>query len=401
MKRLLVVLVVLAGLGYVGWRVYVKIGEARKSGGRRNRSQAIAVAVEPVRKQTIRDVAEFTGALLPKSRFVVAPKVPGRLEKLLVNIGDKLKNGELIAVLDSEEYAQLVVQAKAELEVCRANAGEARSALDLARREYERAESLRKTQVTSEAELDEAGARLRAGEAKYQVAQAQIRQREAALRGDEVRLSYTRILAAWDDKGSRQVAERFVDEGSMLKANEPIVSVVDTSVVIAVINVIERDFPQVRVGHPAIITTDAYEDREFKGRIVRVAPVLKEESRQARVEVEIPNADGLLAPGMFVRARIQFAEHKDVPVVPVSAVVRRGGRQGVFVADLKEKKGRFTPVRVGIREGDVAELLSPKIEGKVITLGHHLLEDGGAINLPGQESPGKDGEGRGATKEKR
>ena len=398
MKRLVLILVVLAGLGYVGWRVYVKLDEAQKPGRRRDRGRAVAVAVKPVRKQTIRDVAEFTGALLPKSRFVVAPKVPGRLDKLLVNIGDKLKKGDLIAVLDGEEYAQQVIQAKAELEVRRANAAEARSVLELARREFERAKSLRRTQVASEAELDEAGARLQAAEAKYQVTQAQIRQMEAALKSAQVRLSYTRIHAGWDDKGARQVAERFVDDGSMLKANDPIVSVVDTSVVIAVINVIERDFPQVRVGHLATITTDAYEDREFKGRIVRVAPVLKEESRQARVEVEIPNRDGLLAPGMFVRARIQFAEHKDVPVVPVSSLVRRGGREGVFVADLKEKKGRFVPVRIGIREGEVAEVLSPKIEGMVVSLGHHLLEDGGAISLPGKEPSGKEG---GATKERR
>ncbi len=313
MKRVVLIAVVLAAAGLLGWQIYARIQEqaAAQAGGRPG-GAPVPVEVTPVRTATVRDVAEFTGTLLPRAQFVVAPKVSGRLEKLLVDIGDEVKNGDLVAELDSEEYEQQVAQAGAELEVSKANLAESRSALDVADREFQRAKELREQKVASEAELDQAEAHYRAAEAKHQVALAQIKQRDAALKTAQVRLSYTRIQAAWQDgAGPRLIAERFADQGAMLRANDPIVSVVDVSTVIAVINVIERDFPDVLIGQPAVITTDAYGDREFSGCIARRAPVLKEESRQARVEVEIPNPDGLLAPGMFVRARIQFAEHDE------------------------------------------------------------------------------------------
>jgi len=385
MKKLFAVLAVLAVLALIGWRIYRKVTE--EEGTQRRRGiRAVAVVVKPVRRENIRDVAEFTGTLLPKSRFVVAPKVQGRLEKLLVNIGDSVKNNDPIAILDSDEYEQQMAQARAELEVSKANLAECRSALDIAEREFKRAKELREQKVASEAELDEASALYRAAQAKRQVAEAQIRQKEAALRTAEVRLSYTRIHAAWENGDApRLVAERFVDEGAMLKANDPVVSIVDLSSVIAVIHVIERDFPEIRIGQEATLTTDAYEGKEFAGRIVRRSPVIKEESRQARVEIEMPNPAGLLAPGMFVRARIQFGEHPDAVVVPAAAVVRRNGDQGVFLADTGEMKCRFVAVRLGIVNGNSAEVLEPKLDGMVITLGHHLLEDGASISLPDTE----------------
>ena len=389
MKRIVISVVIVLVVGLVGWRIYQKV-TGSQGPNRRNGVRAVAVAVEPVRKETIRDVGEFTGTLLPKSQFVVAPKVSGRLERLLVNIGDTVKKGDLIAVLDSEEYTQEVAQARAELQVSRANLADCRSALDVARRESERSKELREQKVASEAELDQAQARYQACEAKHEVALAQIKQKEAALKTAEVRLSYTRIHVAWDDAGgARLIGERSVDEGAMLTAGDPIVSVVDASSVIAVISVIERDFPEVRVGQAATVSTDAYPGREFHGKIVRRAPVLREESRQARVEIEVPNLEGLLAPGMFARVRIRFAERPDATVVPASALVRRNGRQGVFLADPAQGKAHFIAVSTGILSGDVAEILEPKLEGLVVTLGHHLLEDGGAIVVPEQDPSNK------------
>jgi len=116
---------------------------------------------------------------------------------------------------------------------------------------------------------------------------------------------------------------------------------------------------------------------------------LKETSRQARVEVEIPNAARVLKPGMFVRAQLEFARHDEATVVPVVAVVRRNGKQGVFLADTGEMKARFIPVTVGIVDGELAEVVKPALSGMVVTMGHHLLEDGSAIRLPEQEADGK------------
>jgi len=388
MKKIIIAAAVLVFIGLLIWQIYARILEQRTSVNRRA-MRPVPVEVSPVARRTIRDVAVFTGTLLPRSQFVAAPKVPGRLEKLLVNIGDTVRNGDLIAELDSAEYAQQVAQAQAELDVSRASLADSRSALEVAEREYGRARELREQKVTSEAELDEARARSEAARAKFEVAQAQIQQRQAALKAAEVRLSYTRIHVSWDDgEGERVVAERFVDEGAMLRANDPIVSIVNLNTVTAVINVIERDFPSIRLGQEAAISADAYPGREFKGTVVRRAPVLREESRQARVEIEVPNPDRSLAAGMFVRARIQFAEQPDATVVPVSALVRRDSLEGVFLVEAGEKgdKARFVAIDTGFKEGEWVEVLRPPLEGRVVTLGQHLLEDGANITIA-QEKP--------------
>jgi len=390
MKKVIVAVVVLGVLGVLGWQVYVRVKEAEgeggpgRRGGRGGKAVAVAVEVVPVRKATIRDIGRFTGSLFPRSQFVVAPKVAGRLEKLVVDVGDPVTAGQLIAELDDDEYVQQIEQARAERAVAEANVAECKSSLEVASRELDRIEALRKKKVASESELDEASARRTACDAKHKVALAEVTRREAALKAAQVRSSYTRIRASWESGTSpRVVGERFVDEGEMLKPNTPIVSILDNSVLTAVIYVIERDYPKVRVGQPAMMTTDAFPGKTFSGRIVRIAPLLKETSRQARVEVEVPNAAQVLKPGMFVRTQFEFARHDEATVVPVAAVVRRNGKQGVFLADTGEMKARFIPVTLGIVNGELAEVVKPSLSGVVVTMGHHLLEDGSAIRLPG------------------
>jgi len=390
MKKALVIVIVVAVVGVFGWQVYRKVTASVAGSGGWQRAVAVAVEVEPVQKITIREVGQFTGTLIARSQFILAPKVPGRLEKLYVDIGDSVQRDQLIAVLDSQEYAQQVEQARAELEVAKANVAECSSALDVARREFERAVALREKKIASESELDEAEAHYKACEAKHKVSLAQVAQKEAGLKAAQVRLSYTQIRASWEDGNElRVVGERFVDEGTMLRANDHIVSVLDVSSLTAVIHVIEEDYPKVRIGQAVVSTTDAYPGREFPGTVVRVAPLLKETSRQARVEVEMPNPELLLKPGMFVTARIELDRHDGATVVPFSALARRNGQQGVFLLEDEEMKARFVPVETGIVTSELAQITQPALEGYVVTLGHHLLEDGSPVILPagaGQET---------------
>ncbi|NIQ37914.1 MAG: efflux RND transporter periplasmic adaptor subunit [Proteobacteria bacterium] len=387
MKKALAILVFLAVVSFLGWQVYRRASMPQRESVRRGHAISVPVEVVRVEKATIRDTELFTGSLRPKSYFVVAPKVGGRLEKLLVDIGDSVKRGQLIAVLDDEEYEQQIEEARAELEVAKANVIERRSNLGVARRELNRAEALRQKKIISESELDSARAQYEAEEAKKRVAQAQVAQKQAALRVAVVRLSYTEIRASWENgKEHRIIGERFVDEGAMLKANDPIVSVLDIHSLIGLIYVIERDYSKVRIGQEAIVTTDGFPGKAFPGRILRVAPLLKETSRQARVEIEIPNPEGILKPGMFVRVQIEFAEHKNATVVPLNALVKRNGQQGVFLADTENMRARFVPVTLGITDRELAEVVEPSLSGLVVTLGHHLLEDGSVIILPKRES---------------
>ncbi|MCX7592005.1 MAG: efflux RND transporter periplasmic adaptor subunit [Kiritimatiellae bacterium] len=378
MKKILVGIPVVLVLAAAGWRVYQK--NKLQRGGPAPRARmggTVAVLTQPIRRETIRDIRTFTGTLIPRAQFMVAPKIAGRLEKLLVNIGDEIERGRVVALLDSEEHAQQVEQARAELEVARANVTNCQTELELAARELARVRELRKARVASEAELDEAEARHRAAQVRYEVALAQTRQKEAALKAEEVRLSYTRITATWEDGSERRVVgERYVDEGAMLRANEPIVTVLDVATLLAVIPATERDYPNIQIGQPAIVVADAFPAKTFVGKVVRKAPLLKESSRTARVEVEVSNSERLLAPGMFVRVELEFAIRENTVVVPSSAIVRRNGREGVFLADPSEPRARFVEITKGIVSSDRTEILSPPLDGRLVTLGQHLLEDG-------------------------
>ena len=386
-KKFLTILIAIAGIGFLTWQVYERSSGSKEASGSRRGNPAVAVEVTAIQKTSIKDVGRFTGSLSPLSEFIVAPKIAGRLEKILVDIGDVVTADQLVAVLDDEEYQQQVYQAVAELEVAQANLREVKITSENAKREYERTVALREKKIASESQLDAADSEYKTQQAKLQVATAQVSQKQAALNMAKVRLSYTQIRVP-PNHASRQrvVGERFVDEGSMLAPNTPIVSILDIGTLIAVINVIERDYPKIRLGLPALINTDAFPGQTFNGKVVRIAPLLMEKAREARVEIEIPNEQMLLKPGMFVRVQMEFELHENATVIPLAAVVKRNGNPGVFMLDREEKKARFVPVTVGIVNEARAEILKPELSGAVITLGQHLLEDGASIILPDEMS---------------
>ncbi len=390
MKKLLLICVFLTVFGVVGWQVYEKVTASVSSGPRRRGSMAVAVEIEPVRTATMRDVGQFSGTLYPRFQFVVASKIPGRLEKILVNIGDPVKRGQLIAVIENDEYQQQVEQSQAALLVAQANLEESKSSLVTSLRELERMKTLWRKQIVAEAEFDTARARYKTYEIKNKVADAKLIQQEAALKAARIRLSYTRIRASWEGgDDARVIGERFVNESDLLAPNKPIVSVLDIDSLTAVINVIEQDYSKITIGQKAALSIDAFPGESFRGKVIRIAPLLNEKSRQGRVEVEVPNPKNRLRPGMFINVSLEFARHVNAVVVPVTALVNRKGRQGVFIADIKEGKVKFVPVTIGILDNESAEVVGTPISGSVVTLGQHLLQDGSAFILPDEKNPRK------------
>lgn len=381
-KRILQVVIAIAAV-FLGWLIISKIiGSGRGSGGRPG-VLPVAVEITPIEKATIRDTGSFTGTLEPKSQFVIAPKISGRLEQLPVNIGDTIRRGQLLAVLDDEEYNQAAIQAQADLRVARANLEEAEIAMDVARRELERVQELHKRGISADSELDAVKGTFAAQESGYKVAQAQVANKEAALRSAEVRLSYTRITAAWESGSDRVVGERYVNQGALLAANSPILSLLEIDPLIAVVYISDKDYLRVQTGQHAVIRTDALPDREVPGRVARIAPMLKETSREARIEIELRNPERLLKPGMFIQARLEFDAHENATVVPTDSLVKRSDQTGIFLADLENKKAVFVPVATGITGSRLTEILEPAdLSGHVITLGHHLLVPDSPILLP-------------------
>ncbi len=390
MKKIILIGILLMGVSFLSWQIYQRVSAHEKDVKRERKKIPVAVEVAPVQQATVQNIGWYSGSLYPSAAFVIAPKIGGRLEKIWVNIGDELQGSQLIAVLDDAEYKQQVSQAKAELEVARANLLEQENALENAKREYERAVALREKKIASESQLDASLSDLKAQEAKLKVTVARVAQSEAAMRVAKVRLEYTQIhVPSNNSAGYRVVGERFVDEGAMLAANTPIVSIIDIGTLIAVIHVIEQDYPKISIGQEAAISTDAFPDRSFSGRVLRIAPILKEKSREARIEIEIPNPQKRLKPGMFVRAQIQFEKHENATVVPTAAVIKRNNSQGVFVVDPEGKAASFVPVTLGIVDSKSAEIRAPVITGSVVVLGQHLLEDGASIIIPGSQVTGK------------
>jgi len=113
-----------------------------------------------------------------------------------------------------------------------------------------------------------------------------------------------------------------------------------------------------------------------------VAPVFREDSRQARVELQVDNDDQRLKPGMFVRVTVDLMEIANATIVPEAALTKRKGATGVFLVDQAGTRVRWREVRVGARSGNQVQLEAQGIVGRVVTLGQQLIEDQSAITLP-------------------
>ena len=172
---------------------------------------------------------------------------------------------------------------------------------------------------------------------------------------------------------------KMVDEGDTITANAPVVSLVDLSSLKAVINVTEREYGLISKDQAADISVDSNARQLFNGRVLRLAPVFDEASRQARVEIGVPNPNHILKAGMFVRVHIELGRAEQAVAVPISAIVKRSGKTGVFVVD--DGTARFLQVRTGIEGKDWIQVEGVQTGQQVVTLGHHLLSDGVTVSV--------------------
>jgi len=385
--KIIVLLLIVVGGAVAAWLIP---GANRSEAPRRERAaQAAPVEVAPIERGTIVLQRTFSGALEAPAQFVVAPKVSGRVERLAVNLSDTVSRGEVVAELDNDEYVQAVAQSRAELAVAEANLAEADSALAIANRELERVTQLRDRGVASESNLDTARANQLAKQAQLEVAKAGVTRAEAALEAARIRLGYTRIKADWSDEGSRVVAERYVDEGETVAANAPLLRIVVLDPLTAVIFVSEADYGKLQPGQEVALTTDAYPGESFAGRIERIAPVFRESTRQARVEISAGNPNHRLKPGMFVRATIELDRATDALIVPEPALTARSDRRGIFVVNPAGTTVSWREVTPGIRSNGRVQLLGPgaaELSGRVVTLGQQLIDDGSAIIIPADQT---------------
>jgi RND family efflux transporter MFP subunit len=381
-RKHIVIALAFAVVALLAWRVALLAVRQHAGASQQYARPAVAVEVEGVRYEPLQELLQLTGTVYPLYRYTVAPKVSGRIVRINKRIGDRVSRGETIARIDDGEYQQAVLSAQADLKIAEANLAEAESQLELSEKDLDRVRTMHEKGIASLAEREVATAEYGSMDARVKLAQAQIDQKQAALASAQIRLGYT-VLSATEPGF---IGERFVDEGTLVAPNSAVASVVGIDKVIVRTTVIEQVYGRLQVGQPAEIQTDAFPGKVFSGTVSRIAPMLDENSRVAQMEVEIPNDALALKPGMFCRANVALSSKDAAQVVPARAVVTRNGSSGVFVIKAGESIARYVPVQLGITTADKAEIVSPPIDGMVVCLGQHLLQDSSAVILPASQA---------------
>jgi RND family efflux transporter MFP subunit len=348
----------------------------------------LTVEVAKAARATIAEQILVVGNLIGAATVEVVPKVSGRLRSVAVRLGDPVRQGQVIALVEDQEIQEQVKQAEASFEVARATVRQREADLTLARSNLERSRSLFNRQLLPQQTLDDTEARYQAAAAQLDLARAQFEQARARLEELRITLANTRIVSPVDGF----VGRRHLDPGAFVGPNSPVASVVDIRTVRLVVNLVEKDLRRVEAGTPAVTEVDAYPGEQFIGRVARVAPVLDPATRTAEIEVEIPNPAFRLKPGMYARSRLTIGRRENALVVPRNAVVDVEGRRGVFVFDAAARQARFRPVDVGLQDDRQAEILGGLDDGQtVITTGAAALRDGDPVLLPGMGGPGGPG----------
>ena len=348
----------------------------------------VAVKLGAVRLGSAEEKISAVGSLMARRSVAMAPKIGGRVERVLVEIGDRVNAGQLIAQVDARTLQEELREAEAALKVAEATLkGKQAELLDLTRK-LERAKRLFEKNFVSREELDTLDSERNAAAAQVELARAQIVQMKARLANAKLRLSEAQLNAPF----SGYVEKRLVDPGAMVSAGTPMVALVDIDPVKVIIPVVERHYPKISVGQNATVTCDAFSGQRFEGQVVRLAPVLSQETRTGDVEIEIANPRGQLKPGMFARVEIAVNQRQDVLLVPEGALVKTPEGHGVFRVQGSGRdiaKVQLVPVVLGAGRDGQSEIRGELKPGdQVVTLGVNLLKDGQSVRIGAKNTRG-------------
>lgn len=348
------------------------------------------VTVETVESRVgrIRERVMLTGALKPKEQVDVTPKTAGRVIRILVNVGDIVKQNSLIAELEDDELQQQVNRAKASINVASASLSQREAELANAKLNLERAETLLKDGLIPRQQYEQEATALRVLEAQVQLARAQRSQAEAELRELSIRLEQTKIFAPING----QVSARFVDMGALVGPSTPLVRVVNIATLVTATSVAESDIGKMGVGTSATVRVDAMPNEAFVGRVARISPVLDPSTRTANVEIEIPNPGMALRAEMFVRVEMNLESSRQAVLIPRAGLVYRGESSGVYV--IEDGKQVFRYIETGLTQDEDVEVMGNLEAGTiVIAKGASMLREGDRIEIVA--GPGSTPRGRG------
>ncbi len=371
-------------------------GAAPRTEGPAPRSVRVVVAVEERLPRTV----AVTGTLAADESVVVGFKVAGRLAELTVDLGSRVRQGQVFARLDSTDFRHRVEQAEAARRQARARLGlapdgaddrvqpeetalvrEARAVLEEARLNRDRSARLLEQQLIARAQLDTAVAALLVAEGRYQAAVEEVRNRQALLEERRSDLGLARqqladtVLQAPIDGA---VQERRASVGEYLAAGVPVATVVRVHPLRLRVAVPERELPGIRVGQPVRVRVEG-DPAEHAGRVARLSPVIQEQSRTLMVEAEVANPEGRLRPGAFARAEIVMEAGRSAVLVPASAIVTFAGVEKVI--GVEGGRAVEKPVRTGRRVGDRVEVLEGLVAGAPVVVEPGNLAGGHPVTV--------------------
>ncbi len=320
------------------------------------RSPTRVTVVTPERGPVSRDLS-LTATVEAYEQAPLYAKVSGYVKSLAADIGDHVSKGQVLATLEVPEVQQQYAQASGTLAERQAQLRRAEAEAGLAETILVRGKALRAKDAITQQEMDEASARSETAKAEVEVARSAERSAEARLAELKALLAYAQIAAPFDGI----VTRRFVDRGALTQAATsnnnitPLVTVARIDLVRVFVDVPEPSAPYVNRGAPATLEAAAIPGHKFKGSVTRFAGVLDPATRTMRTEVDLPNADAALRPGMYGNLTIALETRPDALTLP-PAVVHQGDR-GAFIYLLRDGKAVECRVRLGLESDQRTEIV--------------------------------------------
>ncbi len=282
----------------------------------------------------------------------VVARSTGLLQEILVEEGDHVEKGQIMAQLDVELLS---------LEVAQLNATSKKL-----KKELERQQSLFKRKLASRDSLDKA-------KFEYQSQSAQLRL-------SKLKLNYASIRAPI----SGIVTERLVKQGNLIKNNDILFRVVDPSSLEAILYLPEKELSNIRKNQTILLSVDALNNKVIQGSIERIRPSIDTSTGTFRVVAKLSNAELLLRSGMFGKVEVVFDVHPNTLLLEQQAVITQDNRSHVFVVN--DGKAIQTPIKIGFRHDGVLEVLEGLNEAdQVITTGQQILKHEARVEIIGQE----------------
>ncbi|RMF97402.1 MAG: efflux RND transporter periplasmic adaptor subunit [Candidatus Schekmanbacteria bacterium] len=330
-----------------------------------------------------------TGYVVAERKAAVASKGTGRLEYLAVEEGDRVKKGDIIARLENRDALATLNRAKANLVTARFRYKQAKAEYDDAKLDYERKKKLYESGTISKSLYDAAFARFDKAKASLNSAESDIAASEAAVSEAKVQYENTFIHAPFDGTiltKNADVGEIVAPFASSVNSKAAVVTMADMDSLIVEADVSENNINLVKVGQPCIITLDAYPDIKYRGKVHKIVPTAERAKATILTKVAFIDKDERVLPEMSTRVSFLKEEvskemiEKTLKVVPVGAVIERGGKKVVF--SINDGRAKEIVVKVGKKLGDFLELLEgPEIGTKIILNPSERVKDNVKVEI--------------------